>query len=95
MYVVIHPTYRWLELYIRYLVMKRDVLRMINHYNEQKKVRKVVKDASNGFFHHMKSVGAEYLGSDSETRSRFMCFEYGGKVLEVDMRVLDMEEVSI
>ena len=75
--------------------MNKEILKMINHYNEKKKVRKVVRDASNGFFHHMKSVGADYLGSDAEVSSRFMCFEYDDKVLEVDMRVLDMDEVSI
>ena len=34
----------------------------------------------------MKSVGADYLGSDAKINSRFMCFEYDDKVLEVDMK---------
>ena len=71
--------------------MDKELLRTINRFVERRKVRKVVRDASNGFFHHMKSVGADYLGSDAEVSSRFMCFEYDDKVLEVDMKVLNKD----
>lgn len=71
--------------------MDKEWLRNINRYKERQKIRSLVRDASNGFFHHMKSVGADYLGSDSRFGNRFMCFEYGGKVLEVDMKVLDKD----
>jgi len=67
----------------------KELLQSMNMIKERSKVRELVKGASNGFFHYMKSNGASYIGSDSRFGSRFMCFEYGGNVLEVDMKVVD------